>query len=367
MKALFLKNGWCTPGTVADTILFGKIEPPPTPTKDYVLIDVKATSINVDDVALCQDSAGGGWFFHGKTPTSAEPFIGGSEYAGVVRQVGPKVKRLKVGDVVCGVQDIAMSKSAGTWAEQTLAPESHVIRIPDGCDITFMEAAASVMAVLLSGDMYQRAKLDEVSQKRCLVVGASGGLGTFLMKLLQRHKNVNVVAVCSGKHSDKMKRLGATEVVDYAHSPFEEQLKDQDSFDVVFDFVGGTDVEYGGRKVLKRGGKFITGVGPRKAIGDRVLSCSEWYGWAFGLLWRIVRGCFVGHAYEMAGAMPPVKEDDFIRTVVDTGARPEIALEVSWEEDALREAIRKVASRHTGGKVVINIEPNGGGDERAGE
>eukprot|EP00957_Ditylum_brightwellii_P117715 8979469-Ditylum_brightwellii.AAC.1 len=70
-----------------------------------------------------------------------------------------------------------------------------------------MEAAVSVMATLLSGDMYQHAKLDEVSQKRCLVVGASGGLG-------------------------------------------------------------GTDVEYGRRKVLQRGGKFITAVGPCKAIDD---------------------------------------------------------------------------------------------------
>eukprot|EP00957_Ditylum_brightwellii_P063094 4789949-Ditylum_brightwellii.AAC.1 len=41
---------------------------------------------------------------------------------------------------------------------------------------------------------------------------------------------------------------------------------------------------------------------------------------------------------------------------MDTEARPDIALEVSWGEDALREVIWKVASRRTGGKVVINME-----------
>eukprot|EP00957_Ditylum_brightwellii_P070418 5350249-Ditylum_brightwellii.AAC.1 len=73
--------------------------------------------------------------------------------------------------------------------------------------------------------------------------------------------------------------------------------------------LGGTDIKYGGCKVLKRSGKFITAVGPCEAIG---------------------------HTYEMASGMPPVKEGNLIRTVVDTEAQPDIALEVSWGEDALR-------------------------------
>eukprot|EP00957_Ditylum_brightwellii_P132877 10133201-Ditylum_brightwellii.AAC.1 len=77
---------------------------------------------------------------------------------------------------------------------------------------------------------------------------------------------------------------------------------------------GGTDIKYGGCIVLKRGGKFIMIVGPREAIG---------------------------HTYEMAGGMPPIKEENFIRAVVNIEVQPEIILEVSWGEDALREVVWK--------------------------
>ena len=53
--------------------------------------------------------------------------------------------------------------------------------------------------------------------------------------------------------------------------------------------------------------------------------------------------------------MPPLKAEDFTTAVVDAGARAEIAMEVPFEDEAIREALRRVASRHTGGKVVINM------------
>ena len=57
--------------------------------------------------------------------------------------------------------------------------------------------------------------------------------------------------------------------------------------------------------------------------------------------------------------MPPLKTADFTAAVVDAGARAEVAMEVPFEEAAIREALRRVASRHTGGKVVINMEALG--------
>ena len=64
MKALYYTK-WCQNGTVADTIEFGEIKPPTSePVQKQVLIEVKASAINVDDIAMIQDSAGG-WFFHG--------------------------------------------------------------------------------------------------------------------------------------------------------------------------------------------------------------------------------------------------------------------------------------------------------------
>ena len=77
--------------------------------------------------------------------------------------------------------------------------------------------------------------------------------------------------------------------MDYTEGSFGGQLAGQDKFDVVFDFVGGTDVERNAKQILKQGGKFVTAVGPRQGVGDRVLTCSEWYGWACGITCRSPR------------------------------------------------------------------------------
>ena len=281
------------------------------------------------------------------------------EYAGVVAACGPDCKAIKVGDRVCGVQDVAMKKSPGTWTEQTMAPEGDVVAIPAGVEITFVEAAAVGMGALVAGDMYKRAKLATATggaSQRCLVLGASGGLGTALLKLLRQHPGArpHVTAVCRGANAELVRRLGADEAVDYQQGPFGEQLSGAEKFDLVFDFVGGKDTERGAMPLLKRGGKFITAVGPLQAIGDRQLSCGEWFGWCCGLTCSMLACC--GPTYEMAGGMPPLQAKDFAAVAVDAGVRAEVALELPFAEAPLREALRRVASRHTGGKVVINME-----------
>jgi reticulon-4-interacting protein 1, mitochondrial len=387
MRAVYLTDGWCTPGTVAERICVGEI-PVPAGAEDNgeggttagsalapnkVVVEVRASAINVDDVAMAQDAAGGGWFFHGKTPTRSSPWAGGMEYAGVVLAVGTAVATgsnpLQVGDRVCGLQDRAVGKHPGVWCERTVALAKHVVKVPKECDeMSFVQLASCSMGAMVSGDMYRRAKLprDGDRASRCLVVGASGGLGTFMLSVLAAHKGKqppHVTGVCSGKHADLVKRLGAAEVIDYTQGDFAEQLVEADAFDVVFDFVGGLAVERSAKRVLKRGGKFITAVGPARAVGDKVLSCCEWYSWACSLTCRLLGSscccCCTRHIYDMGGGMPPLKTADFTAAVVDAGARAEVAMEVPFEEAAIREALRRVASRHTGGKVVINMEALG--------
>jgi len=253
------------------------------------------------------------------------------------------------------VQDLAMKKLPGTWAEQTIAPEEDIVPIPP--EMSFVEAAAVCMGCLLSGDMFRRARLS-ASGGRCLVLGASGGLGSVLMKLLRRQEGLFIAAVCSESNAARVRGLGATLVVDYTSAPFEEQLANVDKFDVVFDLVGGSDTQQSAAPLLRRGGQFITAVGPWKYLGDRQLTGWEWTGWACGLMGRMMKGClpFAPYSYQMAGSMPPMKEGDFKAFAVDAEARGEIALEAPFAEAPLREALRRVASRHPGGKVLMNLE-----------
>lgn len=362
MKAAHITQ-WCPTGKVAESILFGDVPAPTPPVKKDVVIQVKASAINVDDIALLQNSAGGGWYFHGRSPSSAKPLIGGMEYSGVIHAVGPDCEKFKVGDRVCGIQDVAVQKNAGTWAEQTSAPEKDVVLIPSDSTLSYVEAASVGMGAFISHDIYKRAKLGG-GGGRCLVIGASGGLGLILLQLLSKHQGakVHVTAVCSGANADKVRHFGADEVVDYRVASFASQLVEAggEPFDVVFDFVGGVEVEHGAKQVIKSGGKFITACGPRAGIGDRTLTCCEWHGWACGLLCRLMESscccCCTKFQYEMGGGMPPLKDEDFQTVVVNKGIRGGIGLEVPFEEAPLREALRLVASRHPGGKVVVNME-----------
>ena len=60
--------------------------------------------------------------------------------------------------------------------------------------------------------------------------------------------------------------------------------------------------------------------------------------------------------YEMAGGMPPLSEAVFNRVVVENNVRGEVATELPFTESAVRDGVARVASRHPGGKVVINME-----------
>jgi alcohol dehydrogenase len=279
------------------------------------------------------------------------------EYAGVVLECGPLCKRFKVGDRVCGVQDTSQKKLPGTWAEQTLAPEEHVVPLPSA--ISFVEAASVGMASFVAGDMFQRAKKKlPATGGRCLVIGASGGLGSVLLQMLRKEEGLFIAAVCSGANAGTVRRLGAELVVDYTLAPFEEQLAGTDRFDVVFDFVGGSETQQSAVPLLRRGGQFITAVGPWKYLGDRQLSLCEWTGWACGLAGRLLGSCLplARFSYEMPAFLPPLKEKEFNEVVVAGGARAEIALQVPLAEAPLRDALSRVASRHPGGKVLINLD-----------
>ena len=110
--------------------------------------------------------------------------------------------------------------------------------------------------------------------------------------------------------------------------------------------------------VVAASSSFITAVGPWKYLGDRQLSLCEWTGWACGLAGRLLGSCLplARFSYEMPAFLPPLKEKEFNEVVVAGGARAEIALQVPLAEAPLRDALSRVASRHPGGKVLINLD-----------
>lgn len=368
---------WLAIGTVADNISFGQISAPPAPKKGEVLIGIKAASITVDDVPLLQDTAAGGWFFHTRKPSVAKPLVGGQDFAGVVLACGPSYERkpgeraaLNVGDRVVGIAKVA-EYQGGTWAEQMVLPEKDVCLVSTPTDaLSDVDAAGVAMGTMVCSDMMRRAGLfgkqpgaPAVSSggARVLVLGASGALASVLLDMLKKCcTGIHATAVCSGAHVERLKKLGGggltLDVVDYTKGPLGAQLADAEKFGVVFDFVGGSEMQRGAAPLLVRGGIFVTAVGDRQYMAsDRKLSCGEFCGSACTLLGRSMCGPGGGYRYAMSQAYPPLKDADWTSWVGERGVRAAIAEEVPFAEAPLREALRKASSHHAGGRVVLNV------------
>lgn len=176
--------------------------PLPAPADGQVLIKVHAAGINPADYHLITGKPHLVRLSNGfRRPKATVP---GLDLAGVVVGVGPGVDRLSVGDRVFG-------ENGGGYAEYAVAKEGRVIAMPAG--MTFEEAAAIPIAALTA----LQALRDEAgveSGDQVLIVGASGGVGSFAVQIAKA-MGAYVTAVASTKNLELVKAIGADEVVDY--------------------------------------------------------------------------------------------------------------------------------------------------------
>lgn len=223
--------------------------PLPVPAENEVLIQVKCSGVNRTDTGFRSAEYFISRFWSGLFKPKY-PVLG-CQYAGVVTACGANVKEFKPGDRVFGFDDAHF----GANAEYVCKPEKGAIaHIP--AEIDFETAA-----MLTEGANYAlcniRAAKVQAGQ-RILVNGGTGAIGSAAIQLL-KHFGAYVVAVCATAHLDKVKLLGADEVIDYTQEDFTQS--DQ-SFDFVFDAVGKST--FGKcRRILKAKGVYIsTELGP---------------------------------------------------------------------------------------------------------
>jgi alcohol dehydrogenase len=179
------------------------------------------------------------------------PFIFGNEVAGVVTQVGGRVRRFKSGDEVYA----RLPKDRiGAFAEYAAIREDAVAHKPKTLT---MEEAASIPLVGLTSWQALVERANVTTGQRVLIHAGSGGVGTFAIQLA-KHLGATVATTASAANSDLVRGLGADVVVDYRTEDFETIVRD---YDVVFDTQGGKTLEKSIR-VLRPGGTLIEIVGP---------------------------------------------------------------------------------------------------------
>ncbi len=218
--------------------------PEPLPNDNELLVRVHATTVNRTD---CGILTGKPYLIRGVTglfkPSSLVP---GTDFAGEVSAVGEKVSAFKTGDHVWGVFTDGIASQAQYMVVREDGP---VAMIPEG--IGFAEAAASGeaahYAVSCIGYLKQKSGLD------VLVNGGTGGIGSAAIQLM-KHYGSRVDAVCAGANFERVKALGADELIDFEKEDFTLRNK---KYDFVLDAVGKSN--FGKcKKVMKEGAVYMS-------------------------------------------------------------------------------------------------------------
>jgi NADPH:quinone reductase-like Zn-dependent oxidoreductase len=208
-----------------------------------VLISVQAASLFAGD-----------WHTMAGMPLAYRPASGltkpkirvrGRDVAGRVEALGPGVSGFKVGDEVYGICDGAFAEYA-TVGVKKLAPKP--------ANLTFEEAAT----VPITGTTGLQAVRDHGkvrSGQSVLVIGAAGGVGSFVVQIAKAFGGV-VTGVCNTGQIDAVRSIGADDVIDYTRDDFTELGA---RYDVILDTAGNRKLSALQRALADRGTLVIVG------------------------------------------------------------------------------------------------------------
>jgi NADPH:quinone reductase-like Zn-dependent oxidoreductase len=254
----------------------------------------------------------------------------GSDVAGVVEAVGKDVSRFKPTDEVFGI-------GKGSYAEYVCAPEDKLA--PKPANLTFEQAA--VLAI--SGSTALQALRDHGkvrSGQEVLIIGASGGVGTYAVQIAKAF-GARVTGVCSTAKVEMVRSIGADLVIDYTQEDFAEG--DQ-RYDLILDIGGNSSLSRLRRALVPRGTLVITGgEGGGRWLGgtDRQLRAMMLSPFVSQKL-----GTFINkESYEYLIILKELIESGKITPVIDR----------TYPLGEVPEAIRYLEEGHARGKVVITV------------
>jgi alcohol dehydrogenase len=218
--------------------------PRPQLREDDVLVQIHAAGVNLLDSKIRNGE------FKVILPYRL-PLILGHDVAGVVIEVGSRVRKFKPGDEVYARPD---DFRIGSFADLIAIKEDSLALKPGRLT---MEEAASIPLVGLTAWQALIEKAHLKKGERVFIQAGSGGVGTFAIQLA-KHVGATVATTTSGANVEWVKALGADVVIDYKKDDFETILHD---YDVVLHSQDGATLAKSLR-VLRRGGKIISISGP---------------------------------------------------------------------------------------------------------
>lgn len=190
--------------------------PLPTIKPGTILVRVAAASMNPFDWKLIDG------ILDGKMPHNF-PMVLGVDGAGTVEAIGEGVTRFKAGDNIYG-QFLHAPVGEGSYAEYVVVPEKAAIsHAPE--KISLVEAAAIPTAGMTALQLLERLGLKH--EQILLLVGATGGVGSFLVQLAAMQGIYVIATVSTEADATRMKKLGAKETINYKKISVEAELRNK--------------------------------------------------------------------------------------------------------------------------------------------
>jgi NADPH2:quinone reductase len=306
MRAFTLESFDTLPGLRDDL-------PTPEPGDREVLVRVLASSVNGADVAIA-----GGML---KEMVEHEfPVTLGRDFAGTVERVGGDVGRYQVGDEVFGFLPHANpTVHQGSWTELISVPEDNfVVAKPRNLDLA--HAGAAPLAALTAIAAFDA--LSPAEGENVLVIGASGGVGSFFVQLAAS-ADAHVVAPGFAEDNDYLRELGAAEVLDRS-ADLEATLAERhpDSVDAILDVVSFTPLD----SLLEKGRRLASPLGAAGEGPGR---------------------------FNLVAESTPDKLQRLAELLDDGVLR--VPIQKRYELEQAGEALQAFASAHTQGKLSITI------------
>lgn len=290
--------------------------PDPTAAADQLVVRVRASSVNPVDSAIAAGMLRG-------MVDHDFPVVLGRDYAGTVEAIGADVEGYAVGDEVFGfLLHANPTVHEGSWAELiAFTPETQVAPKPASIDVA--AAGVAPLAGITALAAVDALALSE--EETILIVGATGGVGSFAVQLAAR-AGTTIIAPALAEDDDYLRELGVTEQLD-RDGDVVAAVRDRhpDGVDALLDLVSYAPGSFDG--VLKGGARIVSSNGAAGEGADRT------------------------------NVMAVPSQDNLRRlaTMLDDGTL-QVHIHQTFELDRATGALQALATQHVRGKLAINVE-----------
>jgi NADPH:quinone reductase-like Zn-dependent oxidoreductase len=247
----------CTKFGPPEVLKLKKVDKP-TPKDNEVLIRNHGTSINTVDIMHRGGKAMKAAFWGIKRLVGfflrlsfgglrkPKQKIPGGGFVGEIVSIGKEVTDWNIGDHVYGY-----AEKGGACAEFMTVPVSVLAKKPT--NLSFQEAAAVPVFATPALVAFRDLATPKKGQK-VLIIGASGGIGTFAVQMAKNVYDAEVTGVCGPTNVDMVKEIGADYVIDYTK---ENYIKNDSKYDIIFDIASAQNLSKC-KNILATDGTYIS-------------------------------------------------------------------------------------------------------------